>query len=108
MRPTAVPMERAGQPTGGMGLVVMGQLWGSGLAQVLPWLSLVHASAALEARSVDVRSADSTLQRLRGLVARHNPDDPDGHTGLFHTTLAEYLLSPEAASGGYAIDTAGA
>ena len=43
-----------------------------------------------------------------GLVTRRDPGTPDEHAGLFHSTLAEYLLNPEATLAGFAIDVGGA
>jgi tetratricopeptide (TPR) repeat protein len=86
---------------------VLGPLAVAGTGPVLPLTLLVHASAALGGPP-DESGVLDVLGALRGLVARRDSSTPDAHAGLFHTTLAEYLLSPEADSVGFAIDAEGA
>jgi hypothetical protein len=74
---------------------VLGPLAVAGAGPVLPLALLVHASGALGGPSDD-SGVREVLGALRGLVARRDPGTPDEHAGLFHTTLAEYLLSREA------------
>jgi hypothetical protein len=86
---------------------VLGPLAVAGIGPILPQALLVHASAALGGPS-DEPGVLKVLGALRGLVARRDPGTPDEHAGLFHTTLAEYFLSPDATSAGFAIDAKGA
>src|SRR5262249_603203 len=86
---------------------VLGPLAVAGAGPVLPLALLVDASATQGGPSDDPGVLE-VLGALRGLVARRDPGTPDEHSGLFHTTLAEYLLSPEAASAGFPIDAEGA
>jgi tetratricopeptide (TPR) repeat protein len=86
---------------------VLGPLAVAGTGPILPIDLLVHASAALGGSS-EQPGMLGVLDALRGLVVRRDPGTPDEHSGLFHATLAEYLLSPEAASAGFAIDALGA
>jgi hypothetical protein len=86
---------------------VLGPLAVAGTGPVLPLSLLGHASATLGGPPDD-SGVLAVLGALRGLVARRDPGTPDEHAGLFHPTLAEYLLSPEAASAGFAIDAEGA
>jgi hypothetical protein len=86
---------------------VLGPLAVAGTGPILPIALLVHASAALGGPSGE-SGVLKTLGALRGLVTRRDHGTPDEHAGLFHSTLAEYLLSPEATSVGLAIDAEGA
>ena len=81
---------------------VLGPLAVAGAGPVLPLALLVHASAALGGPS-DAVGVHEVLGALRGLVARRDSSAPNEHAGLFHPTLAEYLLSPEAILTGFAI-----
>jgi hypothetical protein len=82
---------------------VLGPLAVAGTGPVLPLPLLAHACEALGGPK-DVRDVRDALARLRGLVVRRDAGDPGEHAGLFHTTLAEYLLSQAAAEAGYALD----
>ena len=82
---------------------VLGPLAVAGPGPVLPLSLLAHASKALGGPK-DVEDVRAVLARLRGLVVRRDAGETSEHVGLFHTTLAEYLLGPSAAEAGYAID----
>ena len=82
---------------------VLGLLAVAGSGPVLPMALLAHASTALGG-PVDASQVREVLVDLRGLVVRRNTGTKDEHAGLFHLTLAEYLLSSDAASAGFAID----
>ncbi|MFI5459172.1 MAG: tetratricopeptide repeat protein [Isosphaerales bacterium] len=86
---------------------VLGPLAVAGNGPILPLALLVRAIAALGGPSDD-RGVLDVLGGLRGLVARRDPGTADAHFGLFHPTLAEYLLSADATSAGFAIDAEGA
>ncbi len=81
---------------------VLGPLAVAGAGPVLPLGLLTHASAALGGPSNDSAVLE-VLGALRGLVVRRDSGTQDELAGLFHTTLAEYILSPEAASAGFSI-----
>jgi hypothetical protein len=81
---------------------VLGPLAVAGTGPVLPLPLLAHASKALGGPE-DVQAIRDALARLRGLVMRRDAGDPREHVGVFHTTLAEYLLSSTAAEAGYRI-----
>lgn len=44
------------------------------------------------------------LDRLGGLVARRDAGATDEHAGMFHASLAEYLLDPSATCAGFPLD----
>ena len=85
---------------------VLGLLAVAGAGPVLPLRLLVDASGRLGGPSDDQGVLD-VLSAIRGLVARRDSGTPEEHAGLFHPTLNEYLLSPEATSAGFAIDAQG-
>ena len=82
---------------------VLGPLAVAGPGPVLPLRLLARASKELGGPK-DVRGVRSVLSRLRGLVVRRDAGESSELVGLFHTTLAEYLLGRSAAEAGYAID----
>ena len=55
----------------------------------------------------DAGGIRDVLAALRGLVVRGDPGTPGEQDGLFHPTLAEYLLGTAAASAGFEIDARG-
>ena len=82
---------------------VLGPLAVAGPGPVLPLRLLARASKELGG-SKDVRGVRSVLSALRGLVVRRDAGAPGEHVGLFHTTLADYLLGPSASRAGYALN----
>ena len=82
---------------------VLGPLAVAGYGPVLPIALLVHASEALGGPRTD-DSVREVLVALQGLVMRRMPGTVDEHDGLFHPTLAEYLLGPSASSAGFELD----
>ncbi|HLN06277.1 MAG TPA: AAA family ATPase, partial [Acidimicrobiales bacterium] len=82
---------------------VLGPLAVAGAGSVLPLSLLAHASKALGGPE-GVEDVRDVLARLRGLVVRRDAGETREHVGLFHTTLAEYLLGSSAAEVGYRID----
>ena len=82
---------------------VLGPLAVAGPGPVLPLPLLARASKELGGPE-DVEGVRSVLAALRGLVVRRDAGTPREHAGLFHPTLAEYLLGPSAASAGYTLD----
>ena len=82
---------------------VLGPLAVAGTGPVLPLPLLVHASRSLGGPE-SVEDIRAILTRLRGLVVRRDAGETTEHVGLFHTTLAEYLLGRSAAEVGYGID----
>ena len=82
---------------------VLGPLAIAGTGSVLPLSLLAHSSKALGGPE-SVEDIRDVLSRLRGLVVRRDAGEMREHVGLFHTTLAEYLLGSSAAEAGYAID----
>ncbi|MGH8904507.1 MAG: tetratricopeptide repeat protein, partial [Egibacteraceae bacterium] len=63
----------------------------TGVGPVLPLPLLCRASGLLGGPEQPARVRD-VLVRLRGLVVRGNAGTPNEHAGLFHDTLAAYLL----------------
>ena len=82
---------------------VLGPLAVAGSGPVLPLSLLAHASKTLGGPE-GVEDVRDVLARLRGLVVRRDADASEEHAGLFHTTLAEYLLGPSASRAGYTLD----
>ena len=82
---------------------VMGPLAVAGEGSVLPVSLLARASQALGGPQ-HVDEVREVLDQLRGLLLRRDAGDPNEHVGLFHTTLADYLLGPSAAQAGYPLD----
>ncbi|MGH8908212.1 MAG: tetratricopeptide repeat protein, partial [Egibacteraceae bacterium] len=82
---------------------VLSALAVAGVGPVLPLPLLCRASGLLGGPDKPARVRDA-LVRLRGLVVRGNPGTPDEHAGVFHDTLAGYLLS----GGDFDVDTRGA
>ena len=80
---------------------VLGVLAAAGVGPVLPMKLLCAASARLGGHDRPYLVRD-VLVDLRGLVVRDRPGTDDEHVGLFHPTLAEFLLDP--ASGPFGID----
>jgi tetratricopeptide (TPR) repeat protein len=74
---------------------ILGVLAAAGVGPILPFELLRAASTRLGGpdRPFQVRDV---LVDLRGLVVRSSPGTDDEHVGLFHPTLAEYLLDPTA------------
>ncbi|MGH8901526.1 MAG: AAA family ATPase, partial [Egibacteraceae bacterium] len=70
---------------------VLSALAVTGVGPVLPLSLLCRASGLLGGPEQPARVRD-VLVRLRGLVVRGNAGTPNEHTGLFHDTLAAYLL----------------
>lgn len=82
---------------------VFGALAVAGSGPVLPIPLLGHASKALGGPK-DEEAFRDVLAKLRGLVVRRDTGTTGEHVGLFHPTLADYLLGP-AYSADYALDT---
>ncbi len=82
---------------------VLGPLAIAGSGPVLPLALLAYASETLGGPE-GVEDARDVLAHLRGLVVRRDADAPEEHAGLFHPTLAEYLLGPSASRAGYTLD----
>ena len=55
-------------------------------------------------RAGRVDEVREVLDQLRGLLVRRDAGDPEEHVGLFHTTLADYLLGLSASRAGYPLD----
>ena len=72
---------------------VLGVLAAAGVGPILPLPLLCAASARLGGPARPFRVRD-VLVDLRGLVVRTRPGTDDEHVGLFHQTLADYLLDP--------------
>ena len=72
---------------------ILGPLAAAGSGPVLPLPLLVHASKALDGPG-SLEDVRALLARLRGLVVRRDADTQEEHVGLFHPTLADYLLGP--------------
>jgi hypothetical protein len=70
---------------------VLGVLAAAGPGPVLPFELLRVASEALGGPSSPTRLRD-VLVDLRGFVVRTDPGTPGEHVGLFHPTLADYLV----------------
>ena len=77
---------------------ILGALAAAGVGPVLPLPLLCAASDKLGGPSRPARVRD-VLVDLRGLVIRSAPGTADEHVGVFHQTLAEYLLNPARAFG---------
>ena len=84
-------------------LDVLGLLAVAGEGPVLPLSLLAQACQALGGPegSDGVREV---LGRLGGLVVRRDAGTTEEHAGLFHATLAEYLLDPSASGAGFPLD----
>ena len=82
---------------------VLGPLAVAGPGPILPLRLLARASKDLGGPK-DVRGVRSVLSDLRGLVVRRDAGAAGEHVGLFHPTLAEYLLGPSASRTGYTLD----
>src|SRR5271166_1353167 len=80
---------------------VLGALAAAGVGPILPLKLLCAASARLGGPDRPPRVRDRLVD-LRGLVVRARPGTDDEHVGLFHQTLADYLLDP--ASDPFGID----
>ena len=80
---------------------VLGTLTAAGVGPILPLKLLCAASARLDGPDRPSRVRDRLVD-LRGLVVRARPGTDDEHVGLFHQTLADYLLDP--ASDPFGID----
>ncbi|MGC1720598.1 MAG: NACHT domain-containing protein, partial [Isosphaeraceae bacterium] len=80
---------------------VLGALAAAGVGPILPLKLLCAASACLGGPDRPPRVRDRLVD-LRGLVVRARPGTDDEHVGLFHQTLADYLLDP--ASDPFGID----
>jgi hypothetical protein len=80
---------------------VLGVLAAAGVGPVLPLKLLAAASGRLEgpARPTPIHDV---LFDMRGFVARSAPGTDQEQAGLFHQTLADYLLGPSA--GPFGID----
>ena len=72
---------------------VLGVLAAAGVGPVLPLKLLCAASARLGGPDRPFRVRD-ILVDARGLVVRGQAGTEDEHDGLFHQTLADYLLDP--------------
>ena len=100
--------RRAPRTTGGRGSARCSGRWPSpGPARSCRW----PCSSTRARRWGDLRmnrECSRSSSPSAAWSARRDPGTPDEHAGLFHATLAEYLLSPEAASAGFAIDAEGA
>lgn len=77
---------------------ILGVLAAAGVGPVLPLPLLCAASGKLGGPSRPARVRD-VLVDLRGLLIRSTPGTADEHVGVFHQTLAEYLLNPAHAFG---------
>ena len=75
----------------------------AGDGPVLPVSLLARVSQALGGPE-RVDYVREVLDRLRGLLVRRDAGDAKEHVGLFHTTLADYLLGPSASRAGYPLD----
>jgi len=80
---------------------VLGALAAAGVGPILPLKLLCAASVRLGGPDRPPRVRDRLVD-LRGLVVRARPGTDDEHVGLFHQTLADYLLDP--ASDSFGID----
>ena len=80
---------------------VLGALAAAGVGPILPLKLLCAASVRLGGPDRPPRVRDRLVD-LRGLVVRARPGTDDEHVGLFHQTLADYLLDP--ASDPFGID----
>jgi len=82
---------------------VLGLLAIAGEGPVLPLSLLAQACQSLGGPegSDGVREV---LGHLGGLVARRDAGTGGAHAGLFHATLAEYLLDPSASGAGFPLD----
>ena len=80
---------------------VLGALAAAGVGPILPLKLLCAACVRLGGPDRPPRVRDRLVD-LRGLVVRARPGTDDEHVGLFHQTLADYLLDP--ASDPFGID----
>jgi hypothetical protein len=80
---------------------VLAVMAAAGAGAILPIRLLSAASGCLGGPDRPYQIRD-TLVDLRGLVVRDRPGTDDEHVGLFHSTLAAYLLDP--GSGPFGID----
>ena len=80
---------------------ILGVLAAAGVGPVLPLKLLCSAGARLGGPDRPFRVRD-TLVDARGLAVRSRAGTDDEHDGLFHQTLADYLLDP--ASGDFGIE----
>jgi hypothetical protein len=71
---------------------VLAVLAAAGVGPVLPMALLCAVSGRLGGPEEPARVRDVLVQ-LRGLVVRGAPGTPEEHVGVFHTTLADYLLT---------------
>ena len=72
---------------------VLGTLAAAGSGPILP-LALLRAASAKLGGPERVSRLRDILVDLRGFVVRAKPGGQDEHVGLFHASLAEYLLDP--------------
>lgn len=77
---------------------VLGTVAAAGVGAVLPLPLLVEASRHLGGPGSMTRVRD-VLVDVRGMIVRGAPGTSDEHAGVFHQTLAEYLLDPQQAFG---------
>ena len=82
---------------------VLGLLAVAGEGPVLPISLLTQACECLGGPEGEL-SVREVLDRLGGLVARRDAGTTEEHVGLFHATLAEYLLDPSARGAGFPLD----
>lgn len=75
----------------------------AGLGPALPLPLLVHASRSLGSPE-DEPAVRDVLTALGGLALRSDLGSTVDHAGLFHATLADYLLSPVAAEHGFELE----
>ena len=72
---------------------VLGTLAAAGTGPVLPF-ELLHAASAKLGGPSRVSGLRDVLVDLQGFVVRAEPGGRDEHVGLFHESLADYLLDP--------------
>jgi tetratricopeptide (TPR) repeat protein len=82
---------------------IFGILAVSGFGPVLPLPLLVFASD-LSGGPSSLEGVRDVLVSLRGLVTRQDAGTQGERAGLFHPTLADYLLGQAAAAAGYAVN----
>ena len=82
---------------------VLGLLAVAGEGPVLPISLLAQACQNLGGPEGS-DGVGEVLGRLGGLVARRDAGTAEEHVGLFHATLAEYLLDPSASGAGLPLD----
>jgi hypothetical protein len=86
---------------------VLGPLAVAGVGPVLPFPLLAHASKTLGGPE-GAEEVRDVLAHLRGLVMRRDTGATTEQVGLFHPTLAEYLLGLSASKAGYTLDVSAA